>query len=123
MSDATSSRQMIGTLVFLIFGPICWALQLTTVYGMQSALCAFQAVSMTTVTVLVVALTIVIAGLAGAGMVRPGLVYRVFTGVQPNSEQWPFLVFVMRSLTALSILAMAYAGTGALMLAACGALR
>ena len=78
---------------------------------------------MTTVTVLVVALTIVIAGLAGAGMVRPGLVYRVFTGVQPNSEQWPFLVFVMRSLTALSILAMAYAGTGALMLAACGALR
>ncbi len=123
MSDATSSRQMIGTLVFLIFGPICWALQLTTVYGMQSALCAFQTVSTPTVSVLVVTLTAVIAGLAGAGLVRPGLVYRILTGVQPHSEQWPFLVFVMRSLTALSILAMAYSGTGALMLSSCCGLR
>ena len=43
MDDRNSPRQMIGTLVFLIAGPILWAVDLTVIYGAQSSLCAFGA--------------------------------------------------------------------------------
>ncbi|WP_338610319.1 hypothetical protein V6617_08110 [Pelagibacterium nitratireducens] len=123
MSEVSSSRRMVATLVFLIFGPICWALQLTAVYGGQSALCAFGSVDQPLVSGWVLAVS-VLAGLAcGAGIVWTKQTYTLFTGGSPAGEQWSFLAFVMRALSALSLLAIAYAAIGAIMLPACGGLR
>ncbi len=123
MSDVSSSRRMVATLLFLIFGPICWALQLTAMYGGQSALCALGSVDQGIVSAWVLAVS-VLAGLACcAGIVWTAPTYALFTGTRAESEQWNFLAFVMRALSALSLLAIAYAGIGALMLPACGALR
>tara|TARA_R100000365_G_C2738108_1_gene67114 strand:+ start:1050 stop:1394 length:345 start_codon:yes stop_codon:yes gene_type:complete len=114
---------MVATLVFLIFGPICWALQLTAMYGGQSALCAFGGVDLTLVSGWVLAVS-VLAGLAcGAGIVWTKQTYALFTGGSVAGEQWSFLAFVMRALSALSLLAIAYAAIGAIMLPACGGLR
>ena len=123
MNDVSSSRRMVATLVFLIFGPICWALQLTAMYGGQSALCAFGGVDQPLVSGWVLAVS-VLAGLAcGAGIVWTKQTYALFTGGSAAGEQWSFLAFVMRALSALSLLAIAYAAIGAIMLPACGGLR
>lgn len=123
MSDLSSSRHMVATLVFLIFGPICWSLQLTAMYGGQSALCAFGSVDQIIVSGWVLAVS-VLAGLAcSSGIVWTKQIHALFTGGRAGGEQWSFLAFVMRGLSALSLLAITYAGIGAIMLPACGGLR
>ena len=40
MTPYQNTRRTIGTIVFLLAGPILWSLHLTLIYGPQSALCA-----------------------------------------------------------------------------------
>lgn len=123
MSELSSPRGMVATLVFLVFGPICWAFQLTAMYGGQSALCAFGGVDQSLVSGWVLAVSI-LAGLACvAGIVWTKQTYALLAGGAPAGEQWRFLAFVVRALSALSLLAVAYAAIGAIMLPACGGLR
>ncbi|WP_421953060.1 hypothetical protein [Pelagibacterium sp.] len=123
MSDVSSSRRMVATLVFLISGPICWALQLTAMYGGQSAFCAFGGVELSLIRGWVLIVSAVTGLACIAGLVWTKHTYAVFTGVSPAGEQWGFLAFVMRALSALSLLAIAYAAIGAIMLPACAGLR
>lgn len=123
MSDIASARRMVAAFVFIIYGPLCWALQLTAAYGGQSALCAFGTVSQPVISAYVIAVSIVTAVLAAAGMIWPGGLYRLMAGEPPAPDQRGFLFWVMRTLAALSLLAMLYAALGAVMLQACGGLR
>lgn len=127
MNDATSPRRMIGTFVFLLAGPILWALQLTFTYGPQSALCAFgvgtsagENPTAAWVIVLVSVLCIAIAALVFA---QPVPAYRLLAGTASGEAQWPFLRGTMRILVALSILAMIYLGISTAFLPACAQLR
>lgn len=108
--------------IFIIYGPICWALQLTLVYGSQSALCAFGT-DWALVTAVVLVMSLMTMALAGVGLIWPAAVYKLLAGVQAPAGQWPFLRFVMRFLTGLALLAMLYAELGAMLLLPCAALR
>ncbi|QYO76057.1 hypothetical protein [Devosia salina] len=123
MDDRHSPRQMIGTYVFLITGPILWAINLTLIYGAQSSLCAFAAWPAGTIKVLVGAISILLVGCAGAAMLWPEIVLRALAATSPPEDQWPFLKGAMRLLTGLSALAMTYFALAALFVSGCDALR
>ena len=122
MSDVASSRRMIAAFVFIIYGPICWALQLALVYGGQSALCAFNT-DWGLVTTAVLVTSLLTMTLAGVGLAWPASLYKVLAGIDAPAKQWAFMRFVMRLLTGLALLAMFYAALGAVLLRACAPLR
>ncbi|MCD7058659.1 hypothetical protein [Pelagibacterium xiamenense] len=128
MSDATSPRRMVGTFVFILAGPILWAIQLTAIYGSQSALCAAGIGTSSGGGNALVLWSVVIASLIPAGVatwaiLAPAASYRLLAGERGDAAQWGFLRGVMRLLTGLSILAMAYAALGAVFLPECASLR
>jgi hypothetical protein len=123
MDDRLSNRQMIGTLVFLLSGPMIWAADLAMIYGAQSSLCAFGVLDQEGVGVLVVASTAVLIVLDGALILRPRPFFRLLTSAPPPEAQWGFLRGAMRLLAVLSVLAMIYFCAAALLLPACAQLR
>ncbi|MHA6298328.1 hypothetical protein [Devosia sp. CAU 1758] len=123
MDDRNSSRQMIGTLVFLIAGPILWAIDLMLIYGAQSSLCAFGALPLPGVSIIVGGTSVGLALMAGGIWLWPEPSFRTLAGTSPPTDQWPFLRGTMRLLAALSALAMLYFAAAALLLPACGGLR
>jgi hypothetical protein len=128
MRDTASTRQMIGTLVFIMLGPILWAVQLTLIYGAQSSLCAFGVGvgadgNNALAAGVVIAASVVCMALVGVALARPDIGYGLITGAGMPGEQRGFLVGVMRLLAGLSLLAMFYAGLGAVLLPACAQLR
>jgi len=123
MDDRKSSRQMIGTYLFLVTGPILWAINLTLIYGAQSSLCAFNALPAWAIQVLVGGICFLQVACATGAMLRPETVLTGLTGASPPNQQWPFLRGAMRVLTGLSILAMTYFGLAALFVTGCGSLR
>ncbi len=114
---------MIGTLVFILVGPILWAADLTTIYGAQSALCAFGVLPQAAVGWLVIAKSVLLMLAAVLALAMPRPLFKVLVGAQPPSEQWEFLQGVMRVLGALSVLAMLYFTLAATLLPACSNLR
>lgn len=128
MRDTSSNRQMIGTLIFIMTGPILWAAQLTLIYGSQSSLCAFgvgvgSGGNNPLAAGAVIGATVLCMILAGVALARPEASFGLITGVTTPGDQWRFLRAVMRILTGLSLLAMLYAGLGAVLLPACAQLR
>lgn len=114
---------MIGTLVFLIFGPILWALDLTMIYGAQSSLCAFEALPQSAIALLIGGVTLGLIFVVAWALLRPDPFFGALTGATPPDEQWPFLVAVMRGLAGLSLLAMVYFASAILLMPTCPALR
>ena len=126
--DTTGSRYAIGTLMFLLSGPIAWAAHFAVLYGLQSPMCALDIGETPdggnpTVTALIVLATLLLIGLPVLLAWRPQPVHRLLAGAPLSDEHVGFLIPVMRALVALSSLAMAYAGLAALLLPACAALR
>ena len=123
MDDRHSTRQMIGTLLFLLTGPLIWAGHLTVLYGAQSSLCAFDAVDERTVTFLGLGLSalFVIIDLAAIVWSRP--LMNLLSGDEAPHQLTSFLVKLMRGLAALSAVAMTYFALAVLVLPACQQLR
>lgn len=124
----SSHRQGIGTLVFILVGPIIWAVHLTLVYGSQSSLCAFNLVEdrsggTDAIVYIILAATALFIAAAGFGAVRASFVYTLIAGTDPPLEQIGFIIATMRILAGLSILAMLYVGLSAVILPACDQLR
>lgn len=122
-----SNRQDMGTLIFILLGPIVWAIHLTLIYGSQSSLCAFNAgesaAGRNVVVGIILAATVLCIAATGYSAARPGFVHALVARATLPAEQAGFIVAVMRLLAGLSILAMLYAGLGAVMLPACEQLR
>jgi len=121
-------RRTIGTVVFLLAGPIVWALHLLLTYGSQSALCAFSHqtgaegfIVDPVNTIIVVTLGAVFASLPF--FARPAGAYKLLAGDHAPENQWTFFRSVSQLLTGLSILAVIYAGTAVLILPTCAQLR
>lgn len=108
-------------MVFILFGPIVWALHFLAVYGSQSLLCA-RAMPESVPPIVSIATVASLAVLVGA-MSAPGALARVM-----RSGHWPephqtFISSVMLTLVALSLLGVAWAGGTMLILPSCSVLR
>ncbi|GHA36075.1 hypothetical protein GCM10007989_35170 [Devosia pacifica] len=128
MGEAKTTPRPIGTLVFLMAGPILWAAHLTLIYGSQSALCGFAvgtgpSGSNTLASASVIAGTVLVLGLLLALLIWPHPVYKTLSGAKMPGDQQPLMLFVMRFLNGLSILAVLYAGVAVQLLDACADLR
>lgn len=123
MDDRNSPRRMIGTLIFLIVGPILWAVDLTAIYGAQSSLCAFGGLPNPAIAFVVGAISVALTILAIYCLLSPARVFRFLTGSPPPTDQWSFLRDAMRALAALSALAMLYFAAAALFLPGCSPMR
>jgi hypothetical protein len=107
----------VGTIVYLILGPILWAVQLTVIYGGSTLLCV-TGVPPGASTALV-ALTTAAAFIAGAGaMLFRATVARWF-GVSPGAEGRSTLDALARLLDLLSLVAILWTGSAAVVLQAC----
>ena len=124
----SSNRQGIGTLIFILVGPIVWAVHLTLIYGSQSSLCAFnlgedRSGGNDAVVAIILIATAVFVAIVGFSAVRASFVHTLIARADPPEEQFGFIVTIMRILAGLSIVAMLYAGIGAVILPACDQLR
>jgi hypothetical protein len=120
-------RRTIGTLTFILIGPLLWAAHLTAIYGSQSSLCAFDVGvsagdSNTLVSVLVVVVTLVCIGFLAVAIWRPQPILGWLAPGEPPIDL-AFLTWVMRALSCLAALAILYAGTASILLPACAQLR
>lgn len=109
--------------MFMLVGPILWAVDLTAIYGAQSSLCAFDALPQPIVGSLVIAISALLALAAGIAAVSPRPLFGLLAGAPPPAEQWGFLQGAMRLLVGLSVLAIAYFTLAATVLPACAQLR
>jgi hypothetical protein len=120
-------RRTIGTLLYLLAGPLLWAAHLTVIYGSQSSLCAFDigetaAGNNSLATTVILVATAVCIGLVVAMTLRPQSIFG-WLALGEVSPDRPFLVWAMRLLSALSVLAILYVGLAAIILPACAQLR
>jgi hypothetical protein len=123
-----SNHQGIGTLIFILVGPLVWTLHLILIYGSQSSLCALnlsadRSGENAAVVAIVLVATIVGVAVVGFSAVRARFVHALIARGDPPEDQIGFIVTIMRVLAGLSILAMFYAGLGAVILPACDQLR
>ena len=109
----------------LLFGPIVWATHLTTIYTAHALLCARGAAYSldggTNAPESVVAVATILALILMAAVVRTAT--RPADAPGRPAEEQSFLRRVMIWLTALSALAVAWAGAAAAVIPACAPLR
>jgi len=123
----SESRRTIGTLIFILTGPLLWAGHLTAIYGSQSSMCAFGVGTSDggqnlLVSGIIGVVTLAFVALIGVAMARPHTVLGWLARREPPPDR-TFLTWVMRLLAALSALAIIYAGAAAIILPACAQLR
>ncbi|MDN5751791.1 MAG: hypothetical protein L0H15_00730 [Nitrosospira sp.] len=123
-----SNRQGIGTLLFILTGPIVWAAHLALIYSSQSSLCSFDpgeggAGGRDAIAAIILAVTAVGVAAVGSSAFRARSAHGLTARADLPAETITFIVTIMRVLAALSILAMLYAGLGVVFLPACDSLR
>ena len=127
-SDQPADPAVVPSLLYLLFGPIVWAIHLLIVYGAHTVLCAKGLGAVRMVGMNVPALVILLATTVALAVLLIALLapyvgrYRSRVSSQTRS----FLSFrdgVMRSLTVLSIVGIVWAGWVSLIVAPCLAMR
>lgn len=119
-------RPAIGTILYMLFGPLVWAAHLMLIYGPQSIACGFYSSPRPP---LLPGLDLVQTAIAAASVISLAIVAVPFVaGLQrrpPTREDDldAFLGSTMRLLAVLSALGIAAAGATALVLPTCLALR
>jgi hypothetical protein len=110
--------------LFSLLGPLLWALHFGAVYGGQHVACAPPvSLSPALIRIAIVVATLAAAAPLLAGAVAPQRVMNVFslTGYEDATRR--FLAGTMRILCLLSLFGVVWAGSAALLLGACPALR
>jgi hypothetical protein len=116
----------VGTIIYILFGPIVWAVHLLLIYGFQSAGCALTGYSRDLAfygTWGIVLITAIAALKLGFAAVRPNLLERslgadVWTGNLRAGNR-----AMMRLLAGLSIYAILASGLAPLIVPICASLR
>jgi hypothetical protein len=117
---------IVGTLIFILFGPIVWALHLMATYAGHASLCdvgAGRPDLLAPLPVVLAAATMVAALLLGTAVVRPGLVRSVLRAVPASSPEAGFATRVMQWLVLLSLFGVTFSGLAMLILPLCQQLR
>ena len=119
-------RSATGAFLYMLVGPIAWALHLATIYGAHALACARPVAGATEADparlIVLVATCVLIAALAAALRFRHATA-RLFRAAGGDEAQRAFQLRVMTVLALLSALAIAWAGATALVVPACLALR
>lgn len=120
------TRSTFGTILFVLFGPLVWAGHLLAIYGSHASLCEFgvpERLGLPIMPMLLAAATIGAMALLGAGLAWPErLRVLLAAGAGPGAET-SWLIMLMRLLTGLSLLGVAYAGISILLVPDCLQLR
>lgn len=119
---------MSGTVLFLLVGPLVWALHFAVCYAAQSLLCTLgltQAVlwDLDATKLFVVAATLLAAGSLAVALMARGSVARMLCVVEPEEHQRSFHRGVMFWAASLSIVAVAWTGATIFIVDSCGQLR
>tara|TARA_R110002124_G_scaffold16882_1_gene71372 strand:- start:10829 stop:11212 length:384 start_codon:yes stop_codon:yes gene_type:complete len=123
-----NARYAIGTLIFLLLGPIAWGLHFGVLYGMQSSLCALEIGSSADghnglLTTLILATTLALMAVPVLAVWNGRATHGWLAGAPMASDSAAFVIGAARALTALSALAMAYSALAAVLLPACAQMR
>ena len=110
-----------GTLVYLLLGPIAWAMHLMVVYGSHTLICAREGGSGASETIL--AATLIVLAMLAAAIAAPGAAQRALDQSDSNAVGYRFHRRVMRWLAFLSAVGVAWAGSTALIVGPCLSLR
>jgi hypothetical protein len=124
MSGRTGST--FGTILFVLFGPLVWAGHLLVVYGGHASFCEFgmhRLFGLPIIPTLLAAATVAALVLLAAGLLWPDRVRAVFRAGADVGEETGWLTMLMRLLTGLSLLGVAYAGVAILLVPNCLQLR
>jgi hypothetical protein len=116
---------VVGTILFILFGPIVWAAQLGVSYAAHAALCAAGdrlPLGAPALPWVLGAAMVVAVLLIAVAMLSPNLV-RVPVGAVRRGEDAAFATAVMRTLGLLSLLGVGYFGLTMLLLPLCLPLR
>lgn len=108
-------------MIYLLYGPLLWALHLFAIYGPQSLFCTRGMAGAVGPTV--TAATLVAGLLLLVAIVSPRPVARLLRADRWEESQQGFLDRVMRLLSALSLFGVLAGGATILLLPACGGLR
>jgi hypothetical protein len=116
-----AGRPAASTIIYVLIGPIVWALHFFALYGPQSMLCARGLPE--AVPPIVAVATLAAAATLLFAIWRPGRLARLM-----RADGWPqapqqFLRHVMQALAVLSLFAVAAAAAVALFVPSCAALR
>lgn len=114
-------RSTAATVVFILFGPIVWALHLLVIYGSQSVLCARGGTASIS-TIIGVATLVSIAALCTAAMAPGALAGALRVGPGPGSQQ-AFINGVAVTLAILSLFGVVWAAATIFILPSCLSLR
>ena len=107
----------IGTLAYMLFGPILWGLQLTIIYAGHTLMCAVDLPG-SLVRIMVLAVTAVIALVLLAFLLGQGSAARFF-GLPEHSAGRRTYDSVSRTMGILATVAIIWAGGTALVVASC----
>lgn len=125
--EHADNRPMIGTLLFLVLGPVLWSIQFTAIYGAQSSLCAFRISwhlpGLDVVSAVILVVTLFAAAGATYGMVTPLAMFRALVRRFPYGATDEFLITAMRLLCSLALVAIIWTGLTRLIVPACAQLR
>ena len=116
---------IVGTILFIFFGPIVWAADLGISYAAHAALCAAEdrlPLGPAALPWLLGAVTVVALFLIAVAALRPDLV-RAPIGALRDGEPATFAAEVMRTLCLLSLVGVGYFGLTMLILPLCLPLR
>ena len=115
------------TLIFMLLGPIVWALHFLVVYGSHASYCAvgerLPGQPDTVIPVLQWSATIAAALVLAGGILWPSAVRTLLRAFPPTSTSSDFIIRVMQLLALLSLFGVAFASLALVFLPICGQLR
>ena len=122
----TDRGSFTGTTIYLLLGPIVWAVHLLVIYGPQPTLCmavAAAAFGPWTINIFVFVATAAAVLVTAVPMVRPAMVRRLLRASSRGESETQFQDRAMRLLCLLSIVGMIWAGAAAALIAPCLPMR
>lgn len=118
---------IVGTLLFMLFGPLIWAADLLVVYGGHASYCAagdrLPGDAEAVLPMLLWAATAAAGLIIAAGIVWPSLVRTVLRAMPATSPEAGFMERVMRWLALLSLFGVAFMGLALTLVPICAQLR
>jgi hypothetical protein len=121
----TSRSSIAGTILFILFGPIVWALHFGLSYAGHAGLCAAGdrlPLGPSALPLLLGTVTAIAAALIAAGLIAPRLL-RTPLGAPREGETAAFVTTLMRLLAGLSLFGVAFMALTMLLLPLCAPLR
>jgi hypothetical protein len=116
-----------GTIVYVLLGPIVWAIHFGAIYFFQSLMCAreiaFDTVGNLDGQLMIVAATVAALAIVAAFVLAPERVAVAVKAASAGSDQRAFQTRLMRLLALLSAVGIAFAGWAAILIPSCPALR